>query len=567
MAIYRSDQAVVTFGAEAVLGGHPEAATSASTTSGTATLVSATEAGAKSLTVSSHSGIAVGDIIRIGATTLNNELRKVVHIADSNTTYYLDAPTSAYHPASAAIAVVTLADADQDKYLTFIPGVYDTVTVPDMTPTIEPRYFLGTGAKRNFTAAYKGTQAYNGSIPSFILLNAAPLRFPFGRMMDTASTTTSNATSVLALNGARKRGDQFIIWNGSGNATFTTSVYASIGTQITDPGGSEPREIIKIVTGSGTAGTSRLAYPLKYDHADDAPIQIVSGNFTHTILETNQLDSVAMNVHMRDSGETAANDFDRRFFGGKVGAATLSAEEGGLLVMGWDTVPFMGMLHNQFADPNSTIGTNIDVPFSGTFQTIEDDNIGSKTTAASAAITMPTEEPYYFSQGTVSMFGTEFARVRNFSININNNVEPRYYIERRGDTRNRGPSDIVEMRREYTMSATIALPDSIADTADTTTLFKQLMLEGDYGAGMRGFDIRLTFTRGANDTITIDIPDDGTATAPSGSSGAETGLNSQGAYLTEAPHPIDGSNPFEVSASLMFRNMKIVVVDSEPMYP
>jgi len=567
MAIYRSDQAVVTFGAEAVLGGHPEAATSASTTSGTAALNGAHEAGAKYLTVSSHSGIAVGDIIRIGGVTLNNELRKVVHIANSNTTYYIDAPTSAYHPTSAAIAVVTLADADQDKYITFIPGVYDTVTVPDMTPTIEPRYFLGTGAKRNFTAAYKGTQAYNGSIPSFILLNAAPLRFPIGRMMDSASTTTSNATGVLALNGARKRGDQFIIWNGSGNATFTTSVYASIGTQVTDPGGSEPREIIKIVTGTGTAGTSRLAYPLKYDHADDAPIQIVSGNFTHTILETNQLDSVAMNVHMRDSGETAANDLDRRFFGGKVGAATISAEEGGLLVMGWDTVPFMGMVHNQFADPNSTIGTNIDVPFSGTFQTIEDDNIGSKTTNASAAITMPTDEPYYFSQGTVSMFGTDFARVRNFSISINNNVEPRYYIERRGDTRQRGPSDIVEMRREYTMTATIALPDSIADTDDTTTLFKQLMLEGDYGAGMRGFNIRLLFTRGTNDTIQIDIPDDGTNVAPSASGGAAVGLNEQGAYLTEAPHAIDGSNPFEVSASLIFRSMKIVVIDSEPMYP
>ena len=557
MAIYRSDQAVVTFGAEAVLGGYPESATSASTTSGTASLNGAHDAGAKALTVTSHSGISVGNIIRIGGVALNNELRKVVGIANTNTTYYLDAPTSSYHPTSAAIAVVTVTDADQDKYMTFIPGVYDTVTVPDMTPTIEPRYFLGTGSKRNFTAAYKGTQSYNGSWPSFIALNAAALRFPIGRMMDTAGTTTSNATSALALNGASKRGDQYITWNGSAATSFTTSVYASIGTQITDPGGSEPREIIKIVSNSGSAGASRLAYPLKYDHANDAPIQIVSGPFTHTILETNVLDSIAMNVHMRDSGETSANDFDRRFFGGKVGAATLSAEEGGLLVMGWDTIPFMGAVHNQSADPNSSI-TGGDVPFYGVTQSIESDNVGSKTTAGSAAITYPTTDPYYFSQGTVSLFGTEFARVRNFTININNNVEPRYYIERRGDSRLRGPSDIVEMRREYTMDATIALPDSIAATADTSTLFKQLMLEGDYGAGMKGFNIQLVFTRGTDDTITIDVPSDGAAAV---------GLDEQGAYLTEAPHPIDGSNPYEVSASMMFRNLKVTVVDSEPMYP
>ena len=38
MAIYRSDQAVVTFGAEAALGGYPEAATSVTQTTDTALL-------------------------------------------------------------------------------------------------------------------------------------------------------------------------------------------------------------------------------------------------------------------------------------------------------------------------------------------------------------------------------------------------------------------------------------------------------------------------------------------------------------------------------------------------
>ena len=46
-----------------------------------------------------------------------------------------------------------------------------------------------------------------------------------------------------------------------------------------------------------------------------------------------------------------------------------------------------------------------------------------------------------------------------------------------------------------------------------------------------------------------------------------TGLNTQGAYLTEAPHPIDGSNPLEVSASLIFRNMGITIVDNQGLYP
>jgi len=178
-----------------------------------------------------------------------------------------------------------------------------------------------------------------------------------------------------------------------------------------------------------------------------------------------------------------------------------------------------------------------------------------------------------------------YVRVRNFSISINNNVEPRYYIERRGDSRVRGPSDIVEMRREYTMTATIALPDSEASATGTTaSLFKELMLEGDYGladgtsAGMKGFAIQLVFNKGTVMTgvtgvaigsvdhkITIDIPTDDAT--PYSTAAAATGLNNQGAFLTEAPHPIDGSNPFEVSASMIFRNMGITIVDNVGLYP
>ena len=48
----------------------------------------------------------------------------------------------------------------------------------------------------------------------------------------------------------------------------------------------------------------------------------------HHLVEKVDLSSISMHVHMRDSGGTAANDFDRRWVGGKVGAMTLMAEEG-----------------------------------------------------------------------------------------------------------------------------------------------------------------------------------------------------------------------------------------------
>ena len=563
MAIYRSEQAVVSFGAEAALGGYPEGATSVTTGGGTATLNGAHVAGSRILTVSSHSGVTVGEFIRIGTATTNCEVRQVVGIGTGDTTYYLDAPTSVYHPDNAVIQVVTgVTDTDFDKYITYIPGIYDTVETPDMVPTIEPRYFLGSGAKRNFTAAYKGTQSYSGSIGSFILLNAAALRFPFGTIATVPSAVATDDITVDMTTAGASKGNQFIALTTGGDvAQAVAGDYFQIGTGATS-------EVIRAV--SETSDDIRLATPLRFDHADDAALNEVAHagggiTYTHTITESDVLDSVSMNVHMLDTGETAANSFERRFYGGKVGSATISAEEGGLLVMGWDSISFMGMTHNQKLDPQSDgaiFGTAAsgDLPFYALNQAIPTDNVGLRTGGTTTpTFEYPDTEPYYFSEGTVSIFGTTFASVRNFSISVNNNIEPRYYIERRGDARLRGPSDLVETRREYTMSATIVLPDTVnATTSDTTSLFKQLLLEGDYGAGMKGFNIQLVFTRGDNDTITIDIPDDGTAAV---------GLNEQGAYLTGAPHPIDGSNPFEVSADMMFRNMKITIVDSVPLYP
>ena len=105
---------------------------------------------------------------------------------------------------------------------------------------------------------------------------------------------------------------------------------------------------------------------------------------------------------------------------------------------------------------------------------------------------------------------------------------------------------------------TFSLPDSQTTGSTTTTLFKELLLEGDYGSGMEGFNITLTFTRGTNDSITINIPND---------ANADTGGNEAGAFIRTASHDITGDNPLQVDADILFRSMSIVVNDSLYYYP
>ena len=116
--------------------------------------------------------------------------------------------------------------------------------------------------------------------------------------------------------------------------------------------------------------------------------------------------------------------------------------------------------------------------------------------------------------------------------------------------------------RSETWSATVSLNDS-SDTTGTDIggaleLYKQLLLEGNYGSGSQGFNVRLTFTRGTNDTMVIDLPGDATAA---------TGLAQGGVFLRGAPHDIGEDPTMQTSIDCVARNMKIVITDGVPVYP
>ena len=156
MAVYRADQAQVTFMTEAAAGGyietHPQA--TATSSGGIGALTAATPAGASSIAVTTSSGaFAVGDTIQIehGTAAAENEIREIEHI--TGTTFYLSAPTAFYHGTAVVkqidIATSELQNSDY-QYIDQIPGAYETVDVPDPEMAIEGRWFLGTTSKRNF---------------------------------------------------------------------------------------------------------------------------------------------------------------------------------------------------------------------------------------------------------------------------------------------------------------------------------------------------------------------------------------------------------------------------------
>ena len=130
------------------------------------------------------------------------------------------------------------------------------------------------------------------------------------------------------------------------------------------------------------------------------------------------------------------------------------------------------------------------------------------------------------------------------------------------------------------MTAQVALPDTGASaTAATmntaTSLFKELLLEGDYGTdtnpNMTGMSVSLEFVRGTNDRIVIDMPGLDSGATAFGTPGTPTtpteGGNNQGVFIRSAPHAITGDNPIQTDVDMLIRNMKITIDDGIGTYP
>ena len=709
MAIYRPDQAQLSFASEGAQGADSEMKVAPLVSSGARALTTAAYAPGTSVIAydnlaSAGTPFVVGDMVLIGVVDSNGttaiasdtkfpwEVRRVEYInatASLEGELHLDRPLAFNHDNNTRIAEVSdTANSSAQEALSvpsarFMPGAYTAVTVPDMTPALEPRYFLGNTARRNFTEVYRGQQSFAGSLGGVTVLNGYMLRFGIGNVRSCLITDSDFGLATFLTDGTHSAGDMKLkLDSSSAGATVSahdTTLAAGAIVQIIDSGtvesgsvtgsgyssstiladsagdfinsGVQVGDIIYnttseavarvgavtsatqltvdanglrggddavfaendtyllvtqgtnstnsgantgTITGtykiarqmeasSGVIDTIFLETPLKEDYSDDSYIittaDISSNVFQHVITESNELPTMTWHLRMLDSDE--GKPFIRRSLGGMVDSMAISADEGGMLTVGWDTVNFMGTIHNLQNQKTVNSATSplysgdsagANLPGYALMHDIDDDEVDFLTT-----------EPYYFSEGTVYIGGDasndtreEFASVRDFTIGVSNATEARYYINsRHGNGRRRGPNEIREGRREYTFTATISLNDALEDTttAGASTdigsaleLYKQLILEGNYGDGSQGFNVRLEFIRGTNDTMVIDLPGDATGSRTAAGNAA-TALGQGGVYLRSAPHDISEDPTLQTSIDCVARNMKIVITDGEPVYP
>jgi hypothetical protein len=246
-----------------------------------------------------------------------------------------------------------------------------------------------------------------------------------------------------------------------------------------------------------------------------------SNPYTHTINETTSLPTFSIHAtHLDSEGNVALM---RRWHGGKVNRMTIEASEGDFLKASIDDMQFIGHTNDQAGE--NFYSANV----------------------ADINPTYPSTQPYLFSYGSMLLNGTEFARLRSFRLEVNNALDAKYYIT--DNETARLPYEHREGKREYRFSCNVDVADSL--------IYKELVRQGTYSSVYKGFQIVITFTRGANDTITLTSP----STAPA------AGGNAMGCLIRSAPYNIIDAPVVSVPMDIMMRNLKIEVVDSIASYP
>ena len=246
-----------------------------------------------------------------------------------------------------------------------------------------------------------------------------------------------------------------------------------------------------------------------------------AGYTIHLITESLNLPSIA--VHATYSDTSGAVQLMRRFYGGKVNRATIEANEGDFLKMSFDEVNFSNFAHSASG-----------VPF-------------YSASVADISSTYPTTQPYLFSYGSLTLDGTVFARIRNFRLSISNNLDPKYYITT-GAAASQLPYEYREYRREYRLSCQIDISDA--------SLYKELVQQGVYSSVYKGFQVIIQFTRGANDSILLEMP----STTPA------AGGDAMGCLIMNAPHNIVTDSVVSVPLDIIGRNLAIQVTDNISTY-
>ena len=308
-------------------------------------------------------------------------------------------------------------------------GILESLTFPSLEVEFKQQN-LFVGGSRNFTYQYKGIETAGNASVNVVANHGAWLYYFFGKCSAISATLASGTNPASDFQG------------GGGDKYFLN------GTSVSDTGPLFYRSIDNGMVPTVLRGTDAFA---DLDHlTEPSGTTTISNAITYTFTEQDgdDLPSFAMEQVFSKlpstntySTNTADADEDTNFVliatGNRVNTLTMTANENEELKMTLDTMP--RKVHNL------TKGEKYAARRSVT------DETSFKNYSANDKFL----EPFFFSGGSISLFGQNFLRITNFTLTMNNTLTDKRFIGIGSKT----VKDAIPAQRTYELSFTALVTD------------------------------------------------------------------------------------------------------------
>ena len=441
-------------------------------------------------------------------------------------------------------------------------GLVNTITFPN--PEIEMlQKNLALGGSRNFTHQFKGMENAAGGNFEVSANHGSWLYYALGKCTNINATFSAASHTDNFVTGT----EGFLLDHGTtsdysgDDGPSQTSVggtgfheqgpffYRGVGTTLCPPvlpsdadddasaGGTDVNDLEKLTQATETTGT--IATPIVYTFGEANGSELPSFTLEHVIEKgsptqsllsdgTDQTYSTSANDSLTQTLRVSDKVFSRIATGNMVNTLTLMANEGEELKMSMDLMTKQ-IVRPQSNDTTSAAGSAY---FARRGVTDERDliNFGSGAGGANASVDTFLK-PFFFHDGSLSMFGQQFLKITNFTLTINNNLQEKRFI---GNYK-KGSKSILPAQRMYEITLSGMVTDSL--------LFDQLVNESENtsdGSGSLDQYINLNFTKENGEQIVLEFKD-------------------YMVSMANFPIPEDNS-PFIVDATIMPRTLKTCTV-------
>tara|TARA_Y100000401_G_C8324335_1_gene227233 strand:- start:998 stop:2536 length:1539 start_codon:yes stop_codon:yes gene_type:complete len=342
-------------------------------------------------------------------------------------------------------------------------GLVESATFPNID--IEMRQMNNQlGGTRNFSHQFKGIETTSGGNLGLVLTHPCWLYYFLGK----AGTVTPHTDLITANTGlnsdVRASSTNGLFIDNGAHLAQGPIFYRSIGDKVVPP----------LMKGADAYGSMDLvALPtlanklITYAFTEANGVSLPSFSLEQNLSKLEDSDAYV------DSTETnESHNFVRIARGNRVNTLTLTANENEEVKMTLD-------LNSSTIDTPTT-----DYTYQGRRGVTADSSLFNNNASQDSY-----NEPYFFTDGVISIYGQTFLKIQSFSLTMNNNLMDKRYV----GMANKKVKDSIPAQRTYEISFSALVTDS--------KLFNELRQAGENTSN----DMTLTFTKANNTNETFNI--------------------------------------------------------------